>query len=78
MSPTSRQWLARLSYSFLIVAGVLMWELYEIHQGRRGSVPQWRIALYSFAAVAGFVLGVLGIRERHRPRDDEEQEKRET
>jgi hypothetical protein len=74
----SRTWLARLSYSFFILAAVLLWELYNIHQGRRGNVPEWRVILYLLGAGLGVVMGALGIRERHRARDDGEQQDRES
>ena len=66
-----QRWLSRLSFSFFIVAAVLLWEVYKILQGQRGYVPQWRIGLYCIFAMLAFVLGGLGVRARHRPMDQE-------
>ena len=67
-----QRWIARFSFSFFILAAVLAWEVYNIIQGRRGYVPQWRIALYCIAAMMAFVLGGVGVRARHRMREDEQ------
>jgi hypothetical protein len=62
-----KHWLARLSFSFLILAGVCAWEAYQTNIGRRPGAPEWRAALlYAIAAVL-FVMFLLGVRERHRP-----------
>jgi hypothetical protein len=59
------RWLARLAYSFLILAGLLFWEGYK--QLTRTASPQtWRIALYFVAAGISVGLAVRGIQERHR------------
>jgi hypothetical protein len=56
-----RKWLARLAFSFLILAGVLAWE--GRVRAQRGESPmRW----YAAAAVLG-AAGMVGIRERHRP-----------
>ena len=60
------RWLARLSFSFFIVAFVLIWEIYNSMTGKRGPVSQGRVALYMIACVFAIVLGVMGIRARHR------------
>ena len=62
--------LARFSFSFFILAAVLAWEIYNIIEGRRGYVPQWRIALYCVAAMMAVVLGGVGVRARHRMTED--------
>ncbi len=58
-----RRWLARLSFSFLIVAFVLAWQGYRLSQteGRSGRVT----ASYLGAAVC-VGLALAGVRERHR------------
>ncbi len=61
-----RRWLARLGFSFLLLAAVLAWEGYQATTGRRGDVPQWRIALCFMGAAALFAIGLRGVRERHR------------
>jgi hypothetical protein len=57
-----RRWLARLSFSFLIVAVYLVWtgtHHPEFGQGRR--------MLFYVGAALAFVLFLMGTRERHRP-----------
>lgn len=59
-----RRWLARLGFSFIILAAVFAWEGYKLttHEPTR---PQR--SYYYFAAAGAFaVMGLLGIRERHR------------
>ena len=58
-----RRWLARLAFSFLILAAVLAWS--GRHAASRGKSATLR---YAAAAVLG-AAGVLGIRARHQ-RDD--------
>ncbi|HTL28923.1 MAG TPA: hypothetical protein VL282_06880 [Tepidisphaeraceae bacterium] len=62
------RWLSRLSFSFFIIAAVLVWEIYKSLIGERGPVPQWRIALYLLATVISITLGAMGVRARHRSR----------
>ncbi len=61
-----RPWLARLSFSFFIIAAVLAW---EAHRARNG--PEWRPILYLLAGLLAVLLGLAGVRERHRDRNDE-------
>jgi hypothetical protein len=63
-------WLARLSYSFFILAGLLIWQSLQALQGKMGHISNGRIALFWCGALASFGLGVAGILERHRPRHD--------
>ena len=67
-SPLS-PWLARLSFSFLIGCGWLLWEAYRASQGRLGPVSSGRITLFLIGAVVCFVLAIVGVRERHRSDD---------
>jgi cytochrome c oxidase assembly factor CtaG len=62
----AERWLARLSFSFFIIAAVLFWEMYKISQGERGPVPTWRIGVYVVGCLLAIVLGALGVRARHR------------
>lgn len=62
-----RKWLARLGFSFVVIAAWLAWEAYRAASDRRGDVPEWQIGLYIAGAVVAFVLGLVGLRERHRP-----------
>lgn len=65
-----RPWLGRLANSFLIIGLFLGWEAYQVSQGRMGSVDPLRMLLYGFGAMCSIVIGVIGMRERHRPHDD--------
>ena len=65
------RWLARFSFSFFILAMVLVREIYNCLQGRRGIVPAWRIGLYCIATVMLVTRGALGVRARHRRMDQE-------
>jgi hypothetical protein len=56
-----RNWLARLSYSFIIVAAVLLWQASKLPVADRG-----RKTLYYAGAVVCILLGAMGVRARHR------------
>ena len=58
------RWLARFSFSFMILAGLLAWSGYR--GLTRGGVQNWRIGLYFIGAGICFGLGLRGVRERHR------------
>ena len=62
----TRRWLSRLSFSFLIVGFFLAWQGWKLAQSGL-EVTQWRVPLYFIGAVMSFVLGFMGVRERHRP-----------
>jgi hypothetical protein len=64
-------WLARFSFSLFILSGLLVWESYKALHGRLGPISSGRIILFLIGAVASFVLGVAGVRERHRPDQDD-------
>lgn len=61
--------LARLTFTFFIIAGVLLWEGYR--QGRASPpVSRAQLALYAIAAALSLILGFAGLRARHRrPRE---------
>lgn len=61
-----RKWLARLGFSFLILAAVLAWEGYQAQTGRLGNVPPWRATACYLGAAVLFGVGLRGVRERHR------------
>jgi hypothetical protein len=61
----TRRWLARLSFSFIIIGFFLAWQGWKLAQAA-GAETQWRVLLYLVAAALSFVLGFLGVRERHR------------
>lgn len=64
-------WLARFSFSFFILSGLLVWESYKALHGQLGPMSSGRITLFLIGALASFVLGVAGVRERHRPDQDD-------
>ncbi len=59
------RWLSRLSYSFIIIAGFLAFQVYKVNTGRL-IVPGWQYILMCIALVLAIGLGVSGIRARHR------------
>ena len=59
------RWLARLSMSFLVLAGFLVWQGYQELTTFAHPVV-WRISLYFIAAGIGVGLAAKGVRERHR------------
>lgn len=59
-----KRWMSRLSYSFLIIAAVLGYEIYRIVSGRRDPIPGWHLAIYIAAAAACLILGLIGMRIR--------------
>ncbi len=58
-------WLSRLSYSFIIIAVVLGYEIYRVMNGQL-HVPNWQYTLMCVAAVLSLGLGIQGVRARHR------------
>ena len=60
------RWLARFSFTFLIVSALLVIQGYRELTGRAGAVNKARVALYFVAAGIGIALTMRGIRERHR------------
>jgi hypothetical protein len=59
-----RRWLARLAFSFLILAGVFGWSGRAANA--RGESPHAHYAIATLFAAAG----ILGLRERHQPPGD--------
>ncbi len=74
MNATTRRWLARLALSFFVLAFVLAWQVYHLYRGDVPPQPAWRVALYLVGIVLGVVLGIVGLRERHRPQNTEDLE----
>jgi hypothetical protein len=64
-----RQWLERLAFSFIVIALVLIWEMYKSLSGRGVPLSQGRLVLYLVAAAMCIAMGVTGIRSRHRRQD---------
>jgi len=68
-----RRWLARLSFSFLIVAVCLGYTAYRGEQSN--ALSHGRVMLYLFAAALAFSLFLMGTREKHRPRDGDSEDR---
>jgi hypothetical protein len=63
------KWLARFSFTFLVLAGLLLWQGYR-EMTMTSSPNTWRIGLYFVGAGVSIGLAFRGIRERHRRSDD--------
>jgi hypothetical protein len=60
-----QSWLARLSFTFFAIAGLLVYDGYRLTRaGPEASRTQ--LALYAVAAALSLVLGLAGLRARHR------------
>ena len=59
-----RQWLARLSFSFFVIAAVLAWEGYKATD----RAEKVRASMCTAGTIVAVGLGIMGVRERHRPR----------
>ena len=59
------RWLARLSFSFFILAFVLLWRDYQFTQNDPPASALMCV-VYLLAAIACLVLGLVGTRIRHR------------
>lgn len=66
-----RYWLARLPFTFLILGAWLGYEGYQTAQGRYGPVNPVRVGAYFLGAGVLIALGMVALRERHRPRDED-------
>ena len=64
-SETTRRWLARLSFSFLVVAFFLGWEGYKRYTAA-GGAADWRTVLDFTCAAASAALALGGLRQRYR------------
>lgn len=65
---SGRRWLARLSFSFLVLAGCLVWTAYR--GGQTQELSTSRITIFYALSIVSLVLFLLGTRERHRDRDE--------
>ena len=63
----TRRWLARLAFSFVIIALVLLWEGYKALGGGDRPVLPKRAMLCFIGAGAAMALAGAGMHERHRP-----------
>ena len=64
------RWLARLAFSFFILAGLLFYQAYREMNPATAKPPIWRIALYCLAAGVSIGLGLRGLRDRHKTLSD--------
>jgi hypothetical protein len=60
-----KRWLARLAFTFLILAGLLAWTGYK-ELTTRARPDKVRVGLYFVGAGMSLGLAVQGVRERHR------------
>ena len=58
-----RRWLARLGFSFVVLAFVLFWSAYQRSKTEATSA---RVILYVMGGAACAAAGMAGVRERHR------------
>jgi hypothetical protein len=58
-----------LSFPFLIVAGVLVYEAWAAQRGFHPAMTQEKLWLYYVLAGVCILLAMLGARERHRRKD---------
>ena len=75
MPQTTYRWLARLSWSFCIIA---VWLLYEAHLLNLRGGPAWQISLLVVGAAIALGMGAAGVRARHSREAAIEQEKVES
>ncbi len=61
-----RRWLARLAFSFMVLAAALAWEGHRARRGDRGPGQAWKAYACFAGAALCFGLGLRGVRERHR------------
>jgi hypothetical protein len=67
------RWLARFSFSLIILTVVFAWEGYRIRRGDEGPGNEKKMYACFAAAAVCFGLGLRGMRERHRRMDEDEQ-----
>ena len=72
-----RKWLARLSFSFFILAGVLFWDAYRATRGTGRPLSRTQINARFVGVVVFLALGMTGTRERHKAVYRKDRERRE-
>lgn len=62
-----RRWLARLSFSFMIVGAVLLWEAFKVRPGpwRAPEITAQRKIAYVVCGALSLGVGLAGVRARH-------------
>lgn len=61
------KWVARFSFTFLIIGGILFYEVYKLSDVP--GTPVWQYAVLLIGGTMAISLGARGIRERHKPSD---------
>ena len=61
------KWVARFSFTFLIIGGLLFYQVYEL--SAMPGTPVWKYAVMLIGGILAISLGAQGIRERHRRKD---------
>jgi hypothetical protein len=64
-----QSWLARLTFTFFAIAGLLVYDGYRLSRAGPGA-SRGILALYAVAAALSLALGVAGLRARHRRDSD--------
>jgi hypothetical protein len=60
-----QSWLARLTFTFFAIAGLLIYDAYRL--SRAGpEASRGVLALYAVAAALSLMMGLAGLRARHR------------
>lgn len=57
-----RKWIARFSFSLLIIGGVLIYEAFEL---QKSGTPAWQLLLITIGGALAIAMGASGIRYRH-------------
>jgi hypothetical protein len=65
------RWLARLSFTFFVIAVLLFWQIYKALSDGSTTVTQGRLSLYILGCACAITLGAIGVRARHRPGGDD-------
>lgn len=60
-------WVARFSFTLLIIGGLLFYQVYEL--SAMPGTPVWKYAILLIGGTLAISLGAQGIRERHRRKD---------
>jgi hypothetical protein len=61
------KWVARFSFTFLIISGWLFYQVYKMATTPGQQVPTWQYAIMLIGGTLAISLGARGIRERHKP-----------
>lgn len=59
-----RKWIARFSYTLVIIGGLLFYQVYKF-QTSGADTPGWQTAVIVIGAALAVALGIQGIRMRH-------------